>query len=72
MASPEYEVGDVHDDQVAESRLHSKVDPVSVDEKVNVADPELTVPLGPESIDVSGGVVSPLSMVATMLSATSA
>jgi len=38
--------------------LHSKLDPGSVDPKANVADVLDTVPDGPESINVSGGVVS--------------
>jgi len=38
--------------------LHSKVDPASVEENVNEADVLLTVPEGPESMAVFGGVVS--------------
>ena len=40
------------------SSLHSKVEPVFVELNANDADAELTSPVGPEVIDVSGVVVS--------------
>ena len=47
--------GDVQAAKPAPSRLHSKVADGSLDENVNVAVALATVPVGPESIDVSGG-----------------
>ena len=41
--------------------MHSKVEPDSLEENVKVALVELVVPEGPESIVVSGGVVSAAS-----------
>jgi hypothetical protein len=38
------------------STLHSKLEPLSLDENVKVGVLSLTTPLGPESIVVSGGV----------------
>jgi hypothetical protein len=40
------------------SRRHSNVEPASLEEKANVALVLVVVATGPESIDVSGGVVS--------------
>jgi hypothetical protein len=40
------------------SRAQAKVAPASLDEKVKVAEVSLTVPDGPELIDVLGGVLS--------------
>jgi hypothetical protein len=53
-----YVVGDVQGTQAPPSSLHSKLDPASVEVKVNVALVELTVPLGPLVIDVFGATVS--------------
>jgi hypothetical protein len=50
-----------HDSNVALSRLHSKLDPASLAETPNDALEEMTVPLGPEVIDVSGDVLSILT-----------
>ena len=47
----------MHGAKAAPSRLHWNV-PGSVDEKVKVADVSVTEPDGPESMTVSGGVVS--------------
>jgi hypothetical protein len=44
--------------KAALSRLHSKLEPASVEEKLKLAEELFTVPDGPESIVVSGGVVS--------------
>jgi hypothetical protein len=49
----------VHALNAAPSKLQLKVEPDSLDEKVNVADVENCVPVGPESIVVSGAAVSP-------------
>src|SRR5438034_3088863 len=57
-ASPVYVVGEVQATYAALSRLHANVDPASFEENENVADVDATVPVGPETIDVSGGVVS--------------
>src|SRR3954453_1322751 len=46
--------------KAAPSRLHSKLESVSVAENVNRASGFFTVPVGPETIVVSGGVVSAL------------
>src|SRR5215212_10096704 len=55
-----YRFGDVHRAKGALSRRHSKVDSDSVEEKLNWASGLLSVPTGPLSIVVSGGVVSAL------------
>jgi hypothetical protein len=47
----------VHGLAAAPSSAHSNV-PASLEEKVNSADVLLTVPVGPVSINVAGGVVS--------------
>ena len=47
----------MHGANAAPSRLHWNV-PGSVDEKLKVADVAVTEPDGPETMDVSGGVVS--------------
>ena len=57
-AKPAYTFGDAQVLKAALSKLHSKVELVSLDEKLNVAELLLAVPDGPESIWVSGGVVS--------------
>ena len=44
--------------KLPESSLHSKVEGDSLDENVNVAELEVVVPDGPESIVVSGAVAS--------------
>ncbi len=53
-------MGEAHWLKASPSRLHSKVEPVSEEEKTNVAEPPVVpvVPSGPESMVVSGGVVS--------------
>ena len=48
----------VHGVEVPPSRVQANVDPASVAVNRKVADVELTVPLGPDVIVVSGGVVS--------------
>jgi hypothetical protein len=59
FARPLYDVGEVHDENPAPSRLHWNDEPGSVDVNVNVADAVVTVPVGPVLvIVVSGGVVS--------------
>jgi hypothetical protein len=51
--------GELHEAKAPPSREHSKVEPASEEENVNVAEVLLTVPDGPEgSKVVSGGVVS--------------
>ena len=50
--------GDVHVASGAVSIRHAKLDPVSVEEKLNVGVLRLVVPDGPLSIVVSGAVVS--------------
>ena len=47
-----------HELKAALSREHTKVEPASEEEKVNEAFLLLTVPEGPVSMKVSGGVVS--------------
>ena len=44
--------------KLPESSLHSKVEGDSLDENVNVAELDVVVPEGPESIVVSGGLAS--------------
>ena len=56
-------MGEVQLLKAAPSSLHSKVEPVSEEEKENEADVLLTVPDGPESMVVSGGVVYPPPLV---------
>ncbi len=56
-ARPSWVVGDVHAVAGAPSRLQTKVAASSA-EKSNVADVSVTSPDGPESIVVSGAVVS--------------
>jgi hypothetical protein len=51
-------LGDVQAVNAAPSSEQAKVEPGSLDEKANEAELELTRPDGPESIVVSGGVVS--------------
>jgi hypothetical protein len=58
-ARPEYVRGDVQAVNAAPSRRHSNVEPDSVEVKPNEASVDVTVPLGPLVIAVSGGVVSP-------------
>ena len=57
-AKPVYFLGEVQLPKAAPSREHSKVEPDSEDEKENVALFCFVVPEGPESMVVSGGVVS--------------
>src|SRR5215210_7244243 len=56
-ARPLYDFGDVHGPYTPASRRHSNVEG-SVAEIDSSADPEFTVPEGPESIEVSRAVVS--------------
>ena len=58
LDKPVYVFGDTHELKAALSSLHSKVLPASEEEKVKVALFCLIVPEGPESMVVSGGVVS--------------
>ena len=51
-------MGDAHAAKDPVSSLHWNEEPASVEWKVNVAVLLSTVPLGPESINVSGGVLS--------------
>ncbi len=53
-----YCLGEVQAAKAALSKLQVKVEPVSLDENVNVAELLLTVPEGPEAIIVSGAVRS--------------
>ncbi len=53
-----YFLGEEQALKAALSSLHSKVEFASLEEKANVAELVLTVPEGPESMVVSGGVVS--------------
>ena len=48
----------MHSAKAAPSSRHWNVEPGSLEENANVASVEVVVPLGPESIVVSGGVVS--------------
>ena len=54
-------MGEVQLEYTALSRLHSNVDD-SFDEKVKLAVVALVVPLGPESMLVSGGVLSTVTV----------
>jgi len=47
--------------QEAESSLHWKLEPLSVELKSKFAVVDVVVPEGPETIEVSGGVVSPVA-----------
>ena len=58
LASPCWLRGEEHLPQGAPSRLHSNDEPLSDEEKAKVASPEVTVPVGPEVMVVSGGVRS--------------
>ena len=58
LANPVYFLGEEQALKGALSSLHSKVELASEEEKVNVALFCFMVPEGPESIVVSGGVVS--------------
>jgi hypothetical protein len=51
-------LGEVQEPQVPESSEHWKVDPLSLELKPKLAAVEVVVPDGPETIDVSGAVVS--------------
>ena len=46
------------------SRRHSNVEPDSLEENANEAEPSATVPLGPALIEPAGGVVSTVSETA--------
>src|SRR5215210_8627010 len=52
--SPEYFFGETHVSKAVPSRLHSKVDPGTEEEKSKLAEVAVTVPEGPESMVVSG------------------
>ena len=58
MAKLVYFLGEVQLPKAAPSREHSKVEPASEEEKPNVAELLLVIAGGPESMVVSGGVVS--------------
>src|SRR5215208_5411554 len=58
LAKPVYFLGDEQAPKAPPSSLHSKVELDSEEEKENVALFCFTVPEGPESMVVSGGVVS--------------
>ena len=58
LANPVYFLGEEQALKAAPSREHSKVLPASEEEKANVALFCFMVPEGPESMVVSGGVVS--------------
>ena len=58
LTKPVYLVGDTQALKAASSSLHSKIEFGSEEEKVNVASLCFTVPESPESMVVSGGVVS--------------
>jgi hypothetical protein len=58
-AKEEKDSDSAHAFQEAESSLHSKLEPFSVEEKSKFAVVAMVVPDGPETIDVLGGVVSP-------------
>ncbi len=55
-AKPVYSLGELQAVKVALSRLHSKVAPVSLEAKVNVAELLVTVPVGPAVIVVLTGL----------------
>lgn len=48
----------MQDPQAALSSLHSKLEPLSLEEKAKLADVEVVVAAGPLVIEVCGGVVS--------------
>ena len=58
LAKPVYVLGEEHALKAPLSREHSKEEPASEEEKVNVASLLLAFPEGPESMVVCGGVVS--------------
>ena len=66
-AKPVYFLGEVQLPKGAPSMEHSKVDPASEEEKLNVASGTVIVPEGPESIAVSGTVVSTVQFCAAGL-----
>jgi hypothetical protein len=49
--------------QEAESSLHWKLEPLSLEEKLKFAVDDIVVPDGPETIEVLGGVVSPSALM---------
>ena len=51
-------LGEVQIPQPALSRLHSKLEPASLEEKVRVAEVDVVVAAGPPLTEVCGGVVS--------------
>jgi hypothetical protein len=51
-------LGELREAKLPPSSLHSKVEPASVEEKPNEAEVLPTVPDGPESMVLSGAVVS--------------
>jgi len=58
LAKPVYFFGEEQALKAALSSLHSKVELASEEEKLNVALSCFTVPEGPESMEVSGAVLS--------------
>ena len=58
LVRPLYCFGEVQLLKGAPSRLHSKVEPDSLEENPKAASVLLTVPVGPEVMVVSGGVLS--------------
>ena len=58
VASDEYDCGEAQATQAPPSRRHSNVESDSVDENAKLADRVVTVPVGPDAIEVSGGVAS--------------
>jgi hypothetical protein len=58
FASPLYEAGELHEAHASPSMRHSKLEPGSFEENVKLAESVATVPDGPESIVVSGGIRS--------------
>ena len=65
-ARPLYALGEVHPAGAPPSSVQAKVEPVSLALNANVADAEPSVPDGPESIVVSGGVLSLVVMVSLL------
>src|SRR3712207_5783451 len=65
---PVYSFGEVQSVKGSPSRLHWKVEPVSVEEKVKLVESLVTVPEGPESMVVSGAAVSSGTSAVTLTS----
>ena len=64
-ARPLYACGDVHAAKGPPFKLHSNVEPDSLEENVRFAEELETIPDGPLTMDVSGAVVSPGETVTT-------